>query len=603
VPKPRARAGRRQAAAKRSKSPKQPKPAKPAKPTKPTKSPKPSAAAKSAKAPMTSASPKAAKPTKTPKTSTAPRAAKPARPAKPRVMILGGGPNRIGQGIEFDYCCVHASFALREEGYESIMVNCNPETVSTDYDTSDKLYFEPLTLEDVLEIVERERPLGAIVQFGGQTPLNLAIPLQRNGVNILGTSPQAIDRAEDRKRFTVLLDKLGLAQPPNGTARSLAEALRIAKRLAYPVLVRPSYVLGGRAMEIVYSDADLAEYMERAVVASPEHPVLVDKFLEDAVEIDVDAVSDGGRTIICGVMEHIEEAGIHSGDSCCSLPPFTLAENLVAEIETSTRALAQELDVRGLINVQYAVRGDTVFVLEVNPRASRTVPFVAKATGVPWAGVATKVIMGRTLADLGITGEIRPGHWAVKAPVFPWARFPGVDPVLGPEMKSTGEVMGIDRSFGIAFAKGQIAAGNAWAPHGRVFVSVNNQDKREIISIAKRLAGLGFLLVATHGTASVLRMSGLEVEELPKVQEGARPNILDRMKNGEIAFLINTPSGRHYRPFEVSIRATAVRLGVPLVTTLSGAAAVVLGLEELSRGPLGVRTVQEYQRDLVAAKA
>ena len=519
---------------------------------------------------------------------------------KERVVILGGGPNRIGQGIEFDYCCVHASFALREEGYESIMVNCNPETVSTDYDTSDKLYFEPLTLEDVLGIVEREQPLGAIVQFGGQTPLNLAIPLQKAGVKILGTSPQAIDRAEDRKRFTTLINKLGLNQAPNGTARSPAEADRVAKRLGYPVLVRPSYVLGGRAMEIVYTPEDLREYMIRAVVASPEHPILVDKFLEDAAEIDVDAVCDGEKTIIAGVMEHIEEAGIHSGDSCCALPPFTLAENIVAEIEESTRALAAELDVKGLINIQYALRGDTLYVLEVNPRASRTVPFVAKATGVPWANVATKVIMGKSLAELGITKEIRPTHSAVKAPVFPWARFPGVDPVLGPEMKSTGEVMGIDRSFGVAFAKSQIAAGNAWAPQGRVFVSVNNPDKREIISIAKRLDGLGFHLVATHGTAAVLRMSGLEVEELPKVQEGARPNVLDRMKNGEIAFLINTPSGRHCRPFEISIRATAVKMGIPLVTTLSGASAVVLGLEELARGALDVRTLQEYQRDLAA---
>jgi carbamoyl-phosphate synthase large subunit len=522
---------------------------------------------------------------------------------KTRVMILGGGPNRIGQGIEFDYCCVHASFACREEGYESIMVNCNPETVSTDYDTSDRLYFEPLTLEDVLGIVDREQPRGLIVQFGGQTPLNLAIPLQDAGVPILGTSPDAIDRAEDRKRFSKLISKLGLHQPPNGTSRSPQEAVRIAHRLGYPVLVRPSYVLGGRAMEIVYSDDELLDYMGRAVMASPERPVLVDKFLEDAAEIDVDAVSDGEHTVICGVMEHIEEAGIHSGDSCCALPPFTLAENIVEEIEESTRRLAADLQVRGLINVQYALRGDTVYVLEVNPRASRTVPFVAKATGVPWANVATKVILGRSLADLGITKEIRPPFSSVKSPVFPWSRFPGVDPVLGPEMKSTGEVMGIDSKFGVAFAKSQIAAGNAWASKGRVFVSVNNHDKRDIVGIAKRLAGLGFTLTATHGTAAVLRTSGLEVEELPKVQEGARPNVVDRMKNGDIAFLINTPSGRRFRPFEVSIRATAVRLGVPFVTTLSGAAAVVLGLEEMARGPLGVRSLQEYQADLVTGGA
>ena len=535
------------------------------------------------------------------KVSAAHRGAKSA--GRPKVVILGGGPNRIGQGIEFDYCCVHASLALREDGYESIMLNCNPETVSTDYDISDRLYFEPLTLEDVLEIVACEQPLGVIVQFGGQTPLNLAIPLQKAGVNILGTSPEAIDRAEDRKRFSQLINKLKLRQPPNGTAKSPDEALRIAKRLGYPVLVRPSYVLGGRAMEIVYGPEDLKEYMTRAVMASPQRPVLVDKFLEDAAEIDVDAVCDGERTVIAGVMEHIEEAGIHSGDSCCALPPFTLAENIVEEIEESTRAMAKELDVRGLINVQYALRGETLYVLEVNPRASRTVPFVAKATGIPWAGIATKVIMGRTLADLGIAREVRPLHSAVKAPVFPWSRFPGVDPVLGPEMKSTGEVMGIDSKFGIAFAKSQIAAGNAWASRGKVFISVNNRDKRNIVSIAKRLAGLGCSLVATHGTASVLRNNGMDVEELPKVQEGARPNIVDRMKNGEIAFLINTPSGRHCRPFEVSIRATAVRLGVPLVTTLSGAAAVVLGLEEMGHGPMNVRSLQEFQHDLAGAPA
>ena len=534
----------------------------------------------------------------------APQAGKGARPAgeRRRVMILGGGPNRIGQGIEFDYCCVHASFALKEMGYESIMVNCNPETVSTDYDTSDRLYFEPLTLEDVLGIVARERPLGAIVQFGGQTPLNLAIPLKEAGVRILGTSPDAIDRAENRKRFGALLRNMGLLQPPNGSARSLKEALRIARRVGYPVLVRPSYVLGGRAMEIVYREEGLAGFIEQAVVASPQHPVLVDKFLEDAVEVDVDAVCDGERTVIAGVMEHIEEAGIHSGDSSCVLPPFTLGEALVAEIERQTRLLAADLEVKGLLNIQYAVRGDRIYVLEVNPRASRTVPFVAKATGVPWAKVATKVIMGRRLEDLGVTKEVRPKHWAVKAPVFPWSRFPGVDPVLGPEMKSTGEVMGVDAKFGAAFAKSQIAAGNLLGASGKVFISVNDRDKRNIISIAKRLSGLGFALVATSGTAAVLRTSGLEVQQLPKVQEGSRPNVIDLMKNGEVAFLVNTPSGRTYRPDEVSIRATAVRLGVPLVTTLSGAGALAVGLEELARGPLGVRSLQAYHRDLAQVK-
>jgi carbamoyl-phosphate synthase large subunit len=520
-----------------------------------------------------------------------------------RVVILGGGPNRIGQGIEFDYCCVHASFALREMGYESIMVNCNPETVSTDYDTSDRLYFEPLTLEDVLGIVEREQPIGAIVQFGGQTPLNLAIPLQEAGVGILGTSPDAIDRAENRKRFTALLRKLDLRQPAGGTARSFDEAMRVARRIGYPVLVRPSYVLGGRAMEIVYTEEDLERFMAEAVIASRQHPVLVDKFLEDAAEVDVDAVSDGERTVIAGVMEHIEEAGIHSGDSCCSLPPFTLAESTVAEIEEQTRAIACELRVQGLLNIQYAVRGDDIYVLEVNPRASRTVPFVAKATGVPWAKVATKVILGRTLQEAGVTGEVRPPHWAVKAPVFPWSRFPGVDPVLSPEMKSTGEVMGLGEMFGAAFAKSQIAVGNILdlTRGGRVFVSVNNRDKRAVVSIAKRLTALGFSLVATSGTASVLRRNGMEANELPKVQEGARPNILDQMRDSKVEFLINTPSGRHCRDAEVSIRSMAVRLGIPLVTTISGANAFVLGLEELTRGRLGVRSLQEYHRSLSAA--
>ncbi|HET6442449.1 MAG TPA: carbamoyl-phosphate synthase large subunit [Phycisphaerae bacterium] len=540
-----------------------------------------------------------------PKPARSPQAGKGARPAgerRRRVMILGGGPNRIGQGIEFDYCCVHASFALKEMGYESILVNCNPETVSTDYDTSDKLYFEPLTLEDVLGIVAREQPLGAIVQFGGQTPLNLAIPLKEAGVRILGTSPDAIDRAENRKRFGALLRKLQLLQPPNGTARSLPEALRVARRIGYPVLVRPSYVLGGRAMEIVYREEELAGFIAQAVVASPQHPVLVDKFLEDAVEVDVDAVCDGERTVIAGVMEHIEEAGIHSGDSSCVLPPFTLGEALVTEIERQTRLLAADLEVKGLLNIQYAVRGDRIYVLEVNPRASRTVPFVAKATGVPWAKVATKVIMGRRLEDLGVTKEVRPKHWSVKTPVFPWSRFPGVDPVLGPEMKSTGEVMGVDAKFGAAFAKSQIAAGNPLGASGKVFISVNDRDKRNIISIAKRLSGLGFALAATSGTAAVLRTSGLEVQQLPKVQEGSRPNVIDLMKNGEVAFLVNTPSGQTYRPDEVSIRAAAVCLGVPLVTTLSGAGALVVGLEELARGPLGVRSLQDYHRDLAQAK-
>ncbi|MDK1031959.1 MAG: carbamoyl-phosphate synthase large subunit, partial [Planctomycetia bacterium] len=508
----------------------------------------------------------------------APRAPKPAASGSAngrKIMILGGGPNRIGQGIEFDYCCVHACFAIRQEGIESIMVNCNPETVSTDYDTSDRLYFEPLTLEDVLNLIDREQPEGVIIQFGGQTPLNLALPLSEAGVTILGTSPDAIDRAEDRKRFTALLRKVGLTQPPNGTAVTFEQASKIANRIGYPVLVRPSYVLGGRAMEIVYTPEELREFMEKAVIASPERPILVDKFLEDAVEIDVDAVCDGKRTVIAGIMEHIEEAGIHSGDSFCVLPPYTLSEGTLDLIRKNTAALAGELGVRGLLNIQYAVRNDIIYVLEVNPRASRTVPFVSKATGVPWAKVATKIIIGKTLDELGITKEVMPPHFSVKAPVFPFARFPGVDPVLGPEMKSTGEAMGIDEKFGVAYAKSQPDAANCAKIPERVFVSVTNRDKRAIISIAKRLTTLGASLICTHGTASVLRRSGIEVEEIPKIQESKRPDITDLIKSGKISLLINTPSGRRCRPVEVSIRATAGSHGIPLVTTISGAEALV----------------------------
>ncbi len=519
-------------------------------------------------------------------------------------MILGGGPNRIGQGIEFDYCCVHASFACREEGYESIMVNCNPETVSTDYDTSDRLYFEPLTLEDVLGIVDREQPKGVIVQFGGQTPLNLAIPLQDAGVPILGTSPDAIDRAEDRKRFSKLITKLGLRQPPNGTSRAPDEAIRIAHRLGYPVLVRPSYVLGGRAMEIVYTDEELKDYMNRAVMASPQRPVLVDKFLEDAAEIDVDAVSRRRAD------DHLRRHGTHRG-----------GRHPQRRLVLRPAALYAGREHRRRDRGEHAAPGRR----PPGPRPHQRPVRLARRHGVrpggQPAGLAHGAVRGqgdrRAVGHGGHQGHPRQVRWrnwasrrksgprysSVKSPVFPWSRFPGVDPVLGPEMKSTGEVMGIDPKFGVAFAKSQIAAGNAWAPRGRVFVSVNNHDKRDIVGIAKRLVGLGFTLTATHGTAAVLRTSGLEVEELPKVQEGARPNVVDRMKNGDIAFLINTPSGRRYRPFEVTIRATAVRLGVPLVTTLSGAAAVVLGLEEMARGPLGVRSLQEYQNDLVASRA
>jgi len=516
------------------------------------------------------------------------------RPSKKKkVMILGGGPNRIGQGIEFDYCCVHASLALREEGYETIMVNSNPETVSTDYDTSDRLYFEPLTREDVLNIVERERPEGVIVQFGGQTPLNLAVPLERGGVRILGTTPDSIDRAEDRERFKELIQKLGLIQPQNGTAISFAEARRVAKEIGYPVMVRPSYVLGGRAMEIVYDEETLEGYIRDAVKASPEHPILIDKFLEDAIEVDVDAISDGERVVIGGVMEHIEEAGIHSGDSACVLPPYTLSDDLIEVIKQNTYALAKELQVKGLMNIQYAIRDDRVYILEVNPRASRTIPFVSKATGVPLAKLAAKVMVGRTLEELGFTREVEVEHVSVKEAVFPFNRFPGVDTVLGPEMKSTGEVMGIDHAFGIAFAKAQLAAGQILPRRGKVFISVKNRDKRGIVFIAKKLSDFGFQLLATRGTAKALLQNGIPVELVHKVHEG-RPNIVDLIKNREIDLIINTPTGRHPKRDQVSIRSVAVAYNIPLVTTLSGAAASVQGIEALLKEEIQVKSLQEY---------
>ncbi len=515
--------------------------------------------------------------------------------ARKKVMILGGGPNRIGQGIEFDYCCVHASFALREEGYETIMVNSNPETVSTDYDTSDRLYFEPLTREDVLNIVEKEEPVGIIVQFGGQTPLNLAVPLEKAGVRILGTSPDSIDRAEDRERFKDLIQKLGLIQPPNGTATSFPEARKVAKDVGYPVVVRPSYVLGGRAMEIVYDEETLERYMRAAVKASPEHPILVDKFLEEAIEVDVDAISDGERVVIGGIMEHIEEAGIHSGDSACVLPPFTLSDSLLEVIKDNTYALARELKVKGLMNIQYAIRNDVVYILEVNPRASRTVPFVSKATGVPLAKLAAKVMVGRTLEELSFTREVEIHHVAVKESVFPFNRFPGVDAVLGPEMKSTGEVMGIDHSFGIAFAKAELAAGQILPTKGRVFISVKNQDKRAIIFMAKKLSDLGFEIVATRGTAKALSQSGIPVKTVNKVHEG-RPNIVDSIKNKEIDLIINTPTGHRPKKDQTSIRAVAVAHGVPLITTISGAAASIQGIEALLKEAVHVKSLQEYHQ-------
>jgi carbamoyl-phosphate synthase large subunit len=512
-----------------------------------------------------------------------------------KIMILGGGPNRIGQGIEFDYCCVHASFALKELGFETIMVNSNPETVSTDYDTSDKLYFEPLTLEDVLHIIESERPEGVIVQFGGQTPLNLAVPLEKAGAKIIGTSPTDIDRAEDRKLFKALLKKLGLIQPPNGTADSVEEAIRIANEISYPVVVRPSYVLGGRAMEIVYDEDSLKGLVHQAVEASPGHPILIDKFLEDAIEIDVDAVADGEASVIAGIMEHIEEAGIHSGDSALVTPPYSLSDELIERLKTNTYALAKELRVVGLMNVQYAIKNDVIYVLEVNPRGSRTIPFISKATGIPWAKVAAKVMVGKRLKDLGIEKEVEMDYIAIKESVFPFNRFYGIDTVLGPEMKSTGEVMGIDTDFGVAFAKSQIAAGVSIPLKGRVFISVMNKDKRSIVFVAKKLHDLGFEIVATKGTAKVLINNGIPVQTVFKVGEG-RPDIVDRIKNGEIDLVINTPSGKKPKVDEVAIRSQSVAHNIPCITTLSGASAAVNGIESLLNKGISVRSIQEYHR-------
>ena len=517
---------------------------------------------------------------------------------KKKAIILGAGPNRIGQGIEFDYCCVHAAFALAEEGYETVMVNCNPETVSTDYDTTDRLYFEPLTFEDVMAVIEKERSAGAdvacLVQFGGQTPLKLALPLQHAGVKMLGTSPDSIDLAEDRKRFSKLLWDLGIPQPASGTATSRAEARDVAASIGFPVVVRPSYVLGGRGMAIVYDLATLDRYMAGAVDVSHERPVLIDKFLEDAFEFDVDCVADAtGDVIIGGIMEHIEQAGIHSGDSSCVVPPFMVAERHLVTIRDYTRRIARALKVVGLMNVQYAIKDDVVYVLEVNPRASRTVPYLSKATGVPLAKVAARVMAGRTLSELGIDGDLDVAGVFVKSPVFPFVRFPGVDTLLGPEMKSTGEVMGGADNFGAAFAKAQLSVGQRLPDHGRAFISVNNTDKPTVLPIARDLAELGFQLVATRGTAAYLRAHGLDVEVVYKVNEG-RPNVADQVVNGQIALIVNTPLGRESFFDDRTVRRVAMLHGVPCITTLTGASAAVAAIRALRTRALDVRALQDY---------
>ncbi len=510
-----------------------------------------------------------------------------------KIIILGSGPNRIGQGIEFDYCCCHASFALKEEGYETIMVNCNPETVSTDYDTSDRLYFEPLTLEDVLHIVREEKPDGVIVQFGGQTPLNLALDLQYANVPIIGTSPESIDLAEDRKRFGGLLQKLDIPQPQNGTAVTLEEARAVARSIGYPVLVRPSYVLGGRAMVIVYDESMLDNYMGAAVLVSRERPILIDKFLEDAYEVDVDALCDDEQVVIGGIMEHIEEAGIHSGDSSCVLPTYQLSEDLRETIRRYTVQLGRALKVVGLMNIQFAVHAGKVYVLEVNPRASRTVPFVSKATGVPLAKIAAKLMIGRKLREFGLPSELKVTEFYVKSPVFPFARFQGVDTILGPEMKSTGEVMGVDDTFGKAYVKAQLSAGSVLPKSGVAFISVNQHDKNLISKIAADLVEVGFKIVATRGTARILRAAGIEVEIVYKVNEG-RPHIVDYIKSGKVDLIINTPLGRESFFDEKAIRRAAVNHRIPCITTIPGAAAAVNGIRELRRERLNVRSIQEY---------
>jgi len=512
---------------------------------------------------------------------------------KKKIMILGGGPNRIGQGIEFDYCCVHASFALKEDGFETIMVNCNPETVSTDYDTSDRLYFEPVTLEDVLHIIKTEQPTGIIVQLGGQTPLKLALSLLEAGAPIIGTSPTDIDRAENRELFKGVLEKLGLKQPSNGTATSFSEAKKIAANIGYPVVVRPSYVLGGRAMEIVYNQDRLEHYMQHAVKASPEHPILIDEFLDDATEIDVDALSDGEEVVIGGVMEHIEEAGIHSGDSACSLPAFSLPPNTINEIKNQTIALAKELNVIGLINIQFAVQDGEIYIIEVNPRASRTIPFVSKSIGVPLAKIAARIMAGKTLKEIGFTQEIKPAHIAVKESVFPFNKFTDVDVLLGPEMKSTGEVMGIDKTFGRAFAKSQLATGVKLPKQGTTFISVKDSDKPKSIKIAQGLREMGYQIVATKGTADYLKINGVDAEVIKKVKDGS-PHCVEAIESGRIDLVINTTFGEQAIKDSFSLRRSSLNKNLPYCTTIAGASALLGGLKSIKEGNLGITTIQEY---------
>ncbi len=512
---------------------------------------------------------------------------------KKKVIILGGGPNRIGQGIEFDYCCVHASFALKEEGVESIMVNSNPETVSTDYDTSDKLYFEPLTREDVLHIVEKEKPYGVIVQFGGQTPLNLATDLQKAGVPIIGTSPESIDRAEDRDLFQAMLNKLGLLQPENGIAHSYEEARQVARDIGYPVMVRPSFVLGGRAMKIVYDESDLEEYFNLAVQASPDKPVLIDKFLEEAFELDVDAISDGEKTIIGGMMEHIEEAGIHSGDSACVLPPYSISQKHIDEMTDAAKAIAKELKVKGLMNIQFGIMKGKVYIIEVNPRASRTIPFVSKAIGIPLAKLATKVMLGKTLDELGFTKEVIPPYYCVKEAVMPFDRFDNVDPVLGPEMKSTGEVMGIDKNLGAAVAKAQFAAGQKLPTQGTVFISVQDKDKKAALSVAKKFHEMGFTIMATRGTGIFLEENDVPTKRVKKVSAG-RPHVVDAVTNNEIQLILNTGASSQTKRDGYEIRRAAIKYKIPYATTTDGTRAICSAIQALKKEDLSVKPIQDY---------